>query len=143
MSDAFSDQLEHATLRATPSREDTPRLLLDRITKMEGTVDSLTKAIGAFRIEIEGLKDRYSKHSHASHSHLGVDQALEQLRDEIQHVKEIVFGADEGCHSSFVGELLDLRSRVTIAEALGRQAILSIDELKRERLFASRSKDKV
>jgi len=149
--------------------------LHDRVDALEDTEKTQTDAIGAFRIELEALKARHSKHSHASHSHLGVDQSLDRLNkrvaelesrlsriveaqidfenrlkderktlgdvqdvqtalsDDLQALRENLFGADENNHSSFYRELLDLRGRVAVVEALAKHAVVELDLSKIQR----------
>lgn len=122
--------------------------VLGRITKLEETVESLTKAIGAFRIEIETLKTRMvaveiTPCASESHSHLGVDQELERLNDEIQNVKDRVMGADEGHHSSFQGELLHLKNKIIVLDVIAKEALVVAKNIEQQRIFACRQKSEV
>ena len=120
------------------------KILSDRLDIVEGFDAEHTHS--GYESKIEQLNssiERLSSHVHAqvtTHKHLGVENALDQLKerldslaDEIQAVKENIYGADEGGHSSYINIVENVKRRMVIAEALAKQAMYEIDELKSHR----------
>lgn len=109
---------------------------LDRLNKQMTELASRLSRIVEAQIDFENrLKD--------DRKTLGdVQDVQTALSDDLQALRENVFGVDDEYHSSFFRELIDLRGRVAVVEVLAKQAVVELDRTKTERTVRLRKGNK-